>query len=109
MKSTALFKHLNEKGKEDPAARSLVTLVERVFQEAINVTKAVVKYMPEYTLHDEVHLTNVVDIMGRLIPKGTLARLHLLEIASLILSAALHDIGIFSRFVPQRRHSATRS
>jgi molecular chaperone HtpG len=50
--------------------------------------------MPEYTLHDEVHLAGVANLMARLIPENVLSNLQPLELGSLILAAALHDMGM---------------
>src|SRR5919109_2240972 len=94
MRSTLLFKQLTAKGNADSAVADLSRPVERAFENLVSVTKTVLRYMPEYTLHDEVHLQRVVDLIGRIIPPDTLDQLHPLELASMILAAGFHDIGM---------------
>jgi hypothetical protein len=94
LRDSLLHSRLRELAADDTAARTLLSLTEAVFDEATAVTKSVVRYMPEYTLHDEQHLLGVVDLMGRLIPKDLVNKLTPLELAGLMLSAALHDIGM---------------
>lgn len=94
LKDLSLHKRLANYAIEDPVANRLLVCVEDCFQDAVNRTKSVIKHMPEYTLHDEVHLLRVVEIMGLLIPDTTLERLTALELGGLILSAAYHDIGM---------------
>ena len=48
----------------------------------------------QYTNHDFTHCVNIIDHMGRFIPKTTLENLNGLEIAVLILAAILHDSGM---------------
>lgn len=91
---TRLFHRLQAQSLTDPEVRRLVAVVERVFSDCTARLKAVVRYMPQYTLHDEVHLLRVVDLMGRLVPDDVLSQLEPLELGSLILVAALHDIGM---------------
>src|SRR5688572_881657 len=94
LKTLVLFERLAELAAQDAAANRLLVCVEDAFEDAVNRTKSVIKHMPEFTLHDEVHLRRVVEIMGRLIPESTFQRLKPLELAALILSAAYHDIGM---------------
>src|SRR5258705_5187210 len=94
LRTSSLYKRLTEAASQDPVVNRLLLCVEDCFEDAVNRTKSVIKHMPQYTLHDEVHLLRVVDIMGRLIPKETVERLRPLELAGLILSAAYHDIGM---------------
>lgn len=91
---TALWKQLKSKSETDDAVRRLLVVVEDAFNDAVEITKLVLRFMSEYTLHDEVHLVRVVDLMGRLIPEQTFAILNPLELAALILAAAFHDIGM---------------
>lgn len=73
---------------------SVIQLVNRVVEYACEKTKVIIKYMPEYTLHDETHLFRVYQIMERLIPKSTLDKLSIPELMLLTLTAFLHDIGM---------------
>ncbi|MEX1252960.1 MAG: hypothetical protein WEE64_01335 [Dehalococcoidia bacterium] len=94
MKTTQIYKRLAQLAREDTAIRDLLGVTDHVFEDCVNITKTVTTHMREYTLHDEVHLTNVVQLMDRLLPESILKRLQPLELAALIMSAALHDIGM---------------
>lgn len=94
LKDSVLHKRLATFAARDSAVNRLLVCVDDCFEDAVNRTKSVVKSMPEYTLHDEVHLLRVVEMMGRVIPDRTLKRLGPLELAALILSAGYHDIGM---------------
>jgi molecular chaperone HtpG len=93
MKQTNMYKKLKNKD-EDDKIHALLTLVNEIFEECRQIHKTIIKNMPEYTLHDELHLNRVVELMDRLIPPSTLENLSSLELAALILSASLHDIGM---------------
>ncbi len=49
---------------------------------------------PQYTLHNETHLFNVLAIMERLLPEATRNHLSPLECALCILAAFTHDLGM---------------
>jgi hypothetical protein len=49
---------------------------------------------PDYTLHDESHALRVIFLMHRLLPVAVLARLSVIDLSLLILSAYAHDIGM---------------
>ncbi len=94
LQSARLYTTLTGRSDTDSAARALVAIVDEVFEDCLNLSKAILRFMPEYTLHDGVHLRGVVDLMDRVIPERTLTGLGTLELAALILSAGLHDIGM---------------
>jgi molecular chaperone HtpG len=94
MDDSLLLQRLKEFASADPSSRQLLVLVERVFDECCGLMKTVVRNMPEYTLHDEVHLHRIVELMGRILPEATCKQLKPLEIGALLLSAALHDVGM---------------
>jgi len=94
MKMTRIYKKLDEYANADPVTRNLISVVDRVFEDCKEILKTVLRHMPEYTLHDEEHLLRTVELMDRLLPALTLQNLTPLELAGLILSAALHDIGM---------------
>lgn len=92
--SSPIYKRLLAYGDSSPAARELAVTVEKACGAAFQQAKTVIKYLPNYTLHDATHLFKVLELMGRLIPPDTLASLSPLELALLILSAFWHDIGM---------------
>ena len=94
MKMTRVYKELHKQANADPITRDLISIVDEVFEECRQIHKTVLRHLPEYTLHDEEHLLRTVELMDRLLPPSTLQNLTPLELAGLILSAALHDIGM---------------
>lgn len=91
---TRIYKELYKKTSADPTTRNLISVVDEVFKECKQIHKTVLRYMPQYTLHDEGHLLRTMELMDRLLSKSTLKKLTPLELAGLILSAALHDTGM---------------
>jgi hypothetical protein len=85
---------LRNRATADPAVYKLACVVDEVFEECRLIHKTVIRHMPQYSLHDEEHLVRTVELMDRLLPQATLQNLGPLELAALILSAALHDIGM---------------
>ncbi|MGV8056865.1 MAG: ATP-binding protein [Smithellaceae bacterium] len=81
-------------GLSDGIGSSVIKLVNEVVSESCELSKTIIKYMPEYTLHDETHLFRVLSIMERLIPISTLNSLSIPELMMLILVSFLHDIGM---------------
>lgn len=94
MQGTVLYQKLKGMAATDDRINKLLIVVTDIVEDSCHVARTIVRYMPEYTLHDEVHITRVVELMGRIIPSRVLGRLQPLEIAALLLAAALHDIGM---------------
>ncbi|HEV7587283.1 MAG TPA: hypothetical protein VGO40_04055, partial [Longimicrobium sp.] len=94
LSETAIYQRLHVLAAEDRQARVLLVHVDHVFDEARDIARTMVRFLPEYTLHDDTHLVAVVDLMGRLLPEKTLAALQPLELTALILAAGLHDVGM---------------
>lgn len=91
-----IYKLLKEKckHKNDKIESSVINLINNVVENSCEKSKTIIKYMSEYTLHDETHLFRVLFIMERLIPSDTLQSLSIPELMMLILTAFLHDIGM---------------
>lgn len=94
LNGSPLYQRLGELVNNDAANQALLTLVNVVCYDAYQRSKLVLQHMGEYTLHDGVHLFNVLRHMAQLIPEETLSRLSSPELAVLILAAFLHDIGM---------------
>jgi molecular chaperone HtpG len=62
--------------------------------DAYEKSKLIIKYMPEYTLHDGTHLFRVLYNMERLIPEENILRLSVPDLMLLILTAFFHDLGM---------------
>lgn len=90
---TALYKHLKEKC-EQSCQHEVLALVSEVGTFAVMRLKTVIKNMPEFTLHDETHIFNMLTIIGKIIPASTLENLSIPDLLMLILSVFLHDIGM---------------
>lgn len=69
------------------------TWIHQVYDASITYLKDVRLKFPNYTLHDETHVLNVLDamagILGNQIPKLSIGEMELL-----ILAACLHDLGM---------------
>src|SRR5580698_8185018 len=90
-----LFKRLL-KGYEQPAnnqiAAAFAQALPEICEMAIARMKLMPKLHPEFTLHDDVHLLRVTELMGRVLPEEVLESvLNPVEVALLILSAYFHD------------------
>ena len=94
MKPSRIYKALQSRANGDAAVVALLANVEQIYEKAVALLKTVPLYMRQYTLHDHVHVDSVIDLMGRLLPDHTFGQLKPLELASLLLAAALHDIGM---------------
>ncbi len=89
LKNTTMWKLYED--KQPSQSRSL--WVTDMYRTAINKLKTIHKTFPNYTLHDETHVINVLHAMSGIL--GSEAKnLTMEECEILILSAALHDVGM---------------
>lgn len=88
---TTLFKKLTE--LNNPDSKSLYNSLESICDEACQRIKLAPKYLPEYTLHDEIHFVRVTELMA-LILGNTINYLNSAEIILLLLAAYFHDQGM---------------
>lgn len=72
----------------------VLALVSEVGIFAVERLKTVIKNMPEFTLHDETHIFNMLTIIGKLIPQENLRKLSTPDLFMLVISVFLHDIGM---------------
>ena len=91
IKDTTLWKKLDSLHDDD--AKLLSGTIVSLAKESSSRMKLVLKYFPEYTLHDDVHTLRVVELMSILLGK-TVESLNYIEISLLILSGLFHDIGM---------------
>lgn len=91
-----IYKMLRAKSENesDVVQASVIGLVNDAGEYCHNKLKTVIRHMPEFTLHDEVHIFNVLYLMEKLIPPKTLDFLSVPELMLLILTAFFHDIGM---------------
>lgn len=72
----------------------VLALVAKVGNFAVERLKTVIKNMPEFTLHDDIHIFNMLTIIGKIIPQENLQKLSTPDLFMLIVSVFLHDIGM---------------
>jgi molecular chaperone HtpG len=90
LKNSVLYKALLEKDTDEKLSSIVIKTVEYVSP----LLHKIPEHMPEFTLHDPSHSAKVVEIMAKIIPTKVIAQLNSIEVALLILSAYLHDIGM---------------
>lgn len=94
-----LFHELKNSAGRDGLTETDVADLVGMVNHAAAVAGPLLALIPQtfrqYTDHDVGHCRNLIYLMGRFIPEETLKRLNGLELAVLILSALLHDFGMF--------------
>lgn len=96
-----LWRTLEQKAKEEDArsqtgpqtAHAYLAGIKAVCEFGVNRAKTIRDHFPMYTLHDEVHICNVLRIMAELLG-DQIGRLTRDEAAMLILAACCHDVGM---------------
>ena len=68
--------------------------IEKMCDEAVALVRTIRDTFPDYTLHDEQHISNVLNWMEMLLDDSGIERLSDGECAMLILAACYHDIGM---------------
>lgn len=63
-----------------------MALVSDVGEFAIERLKTVIKNMPEFTLHDETHIFNMLAIIDKIIPQNNIKELSIPDLLMLIIS-----------------------
>lgn len=91
-----IYKVLEEKLESEGKAikSNQLNLVFESVYYAYEKSKLILKYMPEYTLHDGEHLFRVLYLMEKIITVDRLKELSTPELLLLILTAFFHDIGM---------------
>lgn len=96
MKDNIIIKELKRRSLEcnDEIANKLFILADELINLAINHQKRVLQIMPEFDLHDNIHLKKVLDNIADLIGVEKTATLSNVELFLLITSSYLHDCGM---------------
>ena len=68
--------------------------VRQVADHSGYILLLIVRFLPQYTLHDENHILNVLGLMDALTPDEVMGQLTPLECALCILAAYTHDLGM---------------
>ena len=75
-------------------AHEVVTLLENWMPEIERILASGGTFPKDFTLHDDQHASRVAQRMAEIMPEETLSALSPYELAFLLLSAYLHDIGM---------------
>lgn len=94
IENVGIVKELEKRSEEASDVKILIGKVNEIVRDASVLLGRVSDTFVEYTLHEKTHSLNVLKIMDRIVPKETLEQMNELELAILILSAFLHDIGM---------------
>lgn len=81
-------------GKDAIIATKITTILEELCKKATDMMKRNVSLHKQFTLHDEVHLVRVTELMAMILGEDGINALNPMEIMLLILSAYYHDIGM---------------
>lgn len=88
-----IFKE-NASKEGDSIEAQVTSIVHDGVKDAYEKSKLIIKYMPEYTLHDGAHLFRVLYNMEKLIPEENIKQLSVPDLMLLILTAFFHDLGM---------------
>jgi hypothetical protein len=96
VRDTTLWKRLDGtfSGPDGELAKKLAVYVSDSCTVAYDRMRNFANYCPQYTLHDEVHLLRVTELMAKVMPNSVADLLNPVEIALLILAANFHDQGM---------------
>lgn len=91
-----LWQHLDNafEGNDEVLAKDLAQRLKVLCANAETRMKWVPLVMPQYTLHDDVHLLRVTELMAMITPEEVKSQLNPVEMFLLILSAFFHDQGM---------------
>ena len=96
------LKHLASKS-DSTSLSNLVSATKRLLESAEAISKQVVRYLPQFTLHDDVHLWNVLSFMEELAGgQEGIRQLGAGDCAMAIWAAFIHDLGM----VPEAKELA---
>ena len=76
------LKSLEKKNKDQESKsriRRLVSSVDEVAKQSKYILNQIVRYLPQYTLHDDRHILNVLSLMDWLTPDDAMDQLAPLE------------------------------
>ena len=97
LQETKLWNVYLEKIKEEKdKATDRQNWIEKIYSNSINELKYVVNTFPNYTLHDEVHVLNVLDAIAGILGNDVY-KLSSGECELLIAVSAMHDLGMVYR------------
>ena len=71
LNKNVLYKELLQRSADDSSICAVLSLIQDVGEYSVAIAKSIIINMPEYTLHDENHIFNMLYLAGRMIPKET--------------------------------------
>ncbi len=92
LEESALMQRL--RGSKDNDVQALAVTVAHVAKQAAHLLGTVVVNMPLYTLHNELHILNVIAWMETILEPEGIKKLSPLECALSLLAAYTHDLGM---------------
>lgn len=93
MEQLYMWKLLEEKCRKNGDRRT-PALIFNVGEYAVLKSKAIIRYMKEFTLHDSVHMFNMLHIIEKLLSVDIMDSLSIPDLMLIFLSVFLHDIGM---------------
>jgi hypothetical protein len=99
---TRLWQQLTS--SSNPERPSIEGLLQQWMPDIERVLNAGATSPLDFTLHDEGHSFRVAEWMARIVPADVLPKLSAYELALLLLSAYLHDIGMTPELARVQRH-----
>lgn len=94
LEKNLLFKELILRKDEYPNLSSVIELIMEVGDYSIELSKTIIMNMPEFTLHDENHIFNMLYLTEKLVTKENIKLLSSADIMMIILAVFIHDIGM---------------
>jgi hypothetical protein len=86
---------ISKSHKDDTALANLVTATRRLLSSATAIAEQVAKFLPQFTLHDDVHLWNVLGFMEELAGgEEGIDKLEAGDCAMAVWAAFIHDLGM---------------
>ncbi|MEZ5941791.1 MAG: ATP-binding protein [Planctomycetaceae bacterium] len=89
------FQRLKSLEKSNPRLRNLCTATQTLLESASAISQQVVRFLPQFTLHDQIHLWNVLSFMEHLAGgEKEINKLGAGDCAMAIWAAFTHDLGM---------------
>ena len=84
--NTEMWTLFTKKAESEKLSQDFISAVGEVCQHGETLAKTVIAFFPTFTLHDEIHLSNVSDWMLRLLG-GCIENLSARDLACLLMAA----------------------
>ncbi|MFT4556273.1 MAG: hypothetical protein ACI92S_001615, partial [Planctomycetaceae bacterium] len=89
------LKELSDAAPDSTSLTNLCTATQRLLDSAEQISRQIVRYLPQFTLHDQTHLWNVLSFMEELAGGAEcIEQLSAGDCAMAIWAAFIHDLGM---------------